>query len=266
MDGNARADILDPSLLDYTLPTPLYHQLYLVLRQKIRSGSLPSESGLPGEQELSRKLGVSRITVKRALQDLADEGLVTRHRGRGTFVAPNMVLPMVSGSFENLIDSLHAMGAETEVELLAAVEEPADPHTAERLDIAVGARVQRAVRLRRLAGEPFSYLITYVPAAVAAHYSTEDLASTPMLSLLERAGLPAASTEQWITATGAPPPIAAALGVAVASPLLEIQRVMSGPSGAPIQFMKGYYHPDRFQYHIVSKRLKSRRAGKPAQD
>lgn len=244
---------LSPEALDKSAPTPLYHQLYLLLRQKITSGELGEKFNLLGEQELARHLDVSRITVKRALKELADAGLVTRRRGRGTFVAPGTVLPVVSGSFENLIESLHAMGAETAVELLSVTEMPADQLVQERLQLPAGAIVQQAIRLRRLKGTPFSYLVTYVPKSIADLYSTEELALTPMLALLERAGYTAHEAEQWITAIAAPPDVAAALDINIAGPLLVIERVMRVPGGEAVQFVQGYYHPERFRYHVTQR-------------
>jgi len=85
--------------VDVSMRTPLYHQIYLLLRERIRRGELRSGTVLPGEQELARAFRVSRITVKRALNELAGERLVTRHRGRGTIVAANTVTPMVRGSW-----------------------------------------------------------------------------------------------------------------------------------------------------------------------
>ena len=92
MDGSSTVDGLNgngdlgPSLLDAGLPTPLYHQIYLILRDRIRAGVLARNALLPGEQELGRLFNVSRITVKRALNELAADGLISRHRGRGSIV------------------------------------------------------------------------------------------------------------------------------------------------------------------------------------
>jgi DNA-binding transcriptional regulator YhcF (GntR family) len=145
---------LSADQLDETLPTPLYHQIYLVLRERIRSGEIAAGETLPGEQELARALKVSRITVKRALNELAGDRLVSRHRGRGTIVAGGATIPMVRSSFDNLIDSLKIMGLETEVELLEARDIPAEPFIADHLAIKPGDPVQYAVRLRKLRGEP----------------------------------------------------------------------------------------------------------------
>lgn len=249
---------LSPDLLNPNLPTPLYHQVYMVLREKIRHGDISHDSMMPGEQELSRCFDVSRITVKRALNDLAAEGLVTRHRGRGTVVTGGSTVPMVKGSFDTLIESLRRMGLETEVELLEVVNVKASDTLAEQLKIPPGSKVQRATRLRKLQGEPFSYLVTYVPREIAARYTIKQLSSTPLLKLLERAGAAPIEAEQWITATGADPLVAKALDVSPGTPLLKIERVMRGAKGVPVQLIHAHYRPDRFQYHVRTQR---RRAG-----
>lgn len=259
MDRGAQALGLQASQLDESLPTPLYHQIYLVIRERIRRGELVAGSTLPGEQELAKAFNVSRITVKRALNELAGDRLVTRHRGRGTIVAGDAVIPMVRGSFDNLIDSLKIMGLETELELLEVSDVRADDFVAERLGLAPGAPVQRAVRMRKLKGEPFSHLVTYVPDEIARRYSKEELASTPLLTLLERAGAEVTEAEQWISAAAAEPQIAAALQVNTGSPLLKIERVMRAARGVPVQFICGHYRPDRFQYHFTTHR--KRRSG-----
>ena len=254
MDGDTDQLGLSAAQLDESQPTPLYHQIYLVMRERIRSGALSAGTTLPGEQELARTLQVSRITVKRALNELAGDRLVTRHRGRGTIVAGDAVIPMVRGSFDNLLDSLKIMGLETELELLDVREMPADEMVAERLDLKPGDPVQLAVRLRKLKGEPFSHLVTWVPADIASRYTRAELASTPLLKLLQRAGAEVMEAEQWIGAAAAPHQIARALGVAIGSPLLKIERVMRAARGRPVQFICGHYRPDRFQYHFTTHR------------
>jgi GntR family transcriptional regulator len=240
--------------LDASLPVPLYHQIYLLLRDKIRAGSLKPGLVLLGEQDLARLFAVSRITVKRSLNELASDGLVERHRGRGTVVLATGVLPVVKGSFDTLIQSLHTMGIETQVELLGVEVIEADEAVAHHLAVAPGTPVQCAVRRRKLEGEPFSHVVSFVPQEIAKRYSVADLAVTPLLVLLERAGATAQSAEQWITAVAAEPLIAAALGVPVSTALLRVERVMRAARGVPIQLIHAHYRPDRFQYHVLSHR------------
>jgi GntR family transcriptional regulator len=248
-------DFLAPHMVDESLPTPLYHQIYLMLRQHIVSGRLGVGALLAGEQEMAKQLGVSRITVKRALNELAARGLVVRHRGRGTTVAGGAVIPLVASSFDTLVESLQRMGVQTGVELVEVDERAAGARVAERLEIKPDALVQRAVRLRRLNGEPFSYLVNYIPIAIARRFSREDLAKASMLTLLERAGAPAQEAEQWITAVAANADIAAALEVSPGEPLLKIDRVMRGPRRKPVQFIEVHYRPDRYHYHFRAQKI-----------
>jgi GntR family transcriptional regulator len=246
----AGAGDLNATMVDATLPTPLYHQLFLILRERIRSGVFPLGAVLPGEQELTHVFAVSRITVKRALNELASAGLVSRHRGRGTVVTYNATVPVVKGSFDNLMEALRVMGLSTQVELIHVGRLPATPEIGELLGLPSGVPVQRAERVRKLEGEPFSYIVTHLPIDVAGGFDADDLAHKPMLDLLEGAGHVAASAEQWITACSADPAAAAALKIATGSPLLKIVRVMKNADGAPIEAVQGYYRPERFQYHM----------------
>jgi len=245
---------LTPHLVDDTLPTPLYHQIFLMLRERIVSGQLEPGALLDGEQEMAKQLGVSRITVKRALNELAARGLVNRQRGRGTTVAGRAVIPLVAGAFDTLVESLQRMGLQTEVQLLDVREQSAAGAIAQRLEIKADAKVQRAVRLRSLNGQPFSHLVNYIPLSIAERFSLDDLASTSMLTLLERAGAPAQEAEQWISAVSATSAIAAALDVSPGSPLLRVDRVMRGPRRKPVQFIEAHYRPDRFHYHFRTTR------------
>ena len=261
MDRDAWSAGLGAAQLDTKLPTPLYHQIYLLLRDKIRAGTLAAGEMLPGEQELARIFDVSRITVKRSLNELASDGLVVRQRGRGTIVSARPVVPIVKGSFDTLIQSLRVMGLETQVELLEVGEIEADRTIADLLELATGSVVQRAVRRRKLEGEPFSHIVSFVPIEIARRYSVDELAVTPLLVLLERAGYAAQSAEQWMTAVAADPVIAAALGVVASTALLRIERVMRSARGLPVQLIRGHYRPDRFQYHFVSRRRRNTPGG-----
>lgn len=251
---------LTQAMLDERAPTPLYHQIFTIFRDRIKSGAYDNGAVLPGEQELARVFGVSRITVKRALNELAGAGLVSRKRGRGTAVTFNAHMPVVKGSFENLLANLRIMGLTTEVQLLDAslVAAPAD--IADAMGMPQGAAMQRAVRVRRIEGQPFSHLLTYVPADVAARFPTAQLNTTPLLRLLEAAGFAAVEAEQWMTATAADIDLSNALGVGVGAPLMRIVRVMRDASGRAIEMLIAHYRPERFQHHM--RLTRRRRAGR----
>lgn len=244
--------------VDERLPTPLYHQIYLVLRDKILDGVFATNDMVPGEQEVVRQFGVSRITAKRALDELAADGLVVRERGRGTRVAGRPHVEPVRAGVEGLLENLIEMGLKTAVSLLSFEYAPASPDVARALQLSPGAIVQHAIRSRSIEGKPFSYLTTYVPETIGRTYSRRDLANRPLLTLLERSGVRISSAEQVISATLADPQMATALQVEVASPLLRITRVVLDQNSRPVEYIVGLYRPDRYQYRMKLDRVQER--------
>lgn len=238
------------------LPTPLYHQIFLILRSQILEGRLPPGSLLPGEEEVARQFNVSRITARRALAELAAEGLVTRGRGRGTHVTSRPEPPPVRAGVEGLLENLLAMGLKTRVQVVAFEYEPAAPDVAAALQIAPGTEVQRAVRVRSLEAGPFSYLTTYVPADIGRKFSRAELAREPLLSLLEKSGVTVGSAEQMVSATLADAAVAPLLETAVGAPLLRISRVVQEGSGRPVEYIVGLYRPDRYQFRMSLDRVR----------
>lgn len=230
------------------LPTPLYHQIYLILHGKIVSGEYADDDRLPSEQDLQTMFAVSRITARRALDELAAGGYAVRQRGRGTRVRYKAPLPPIRASVEGLFENLLAMGLKTHVRLLEFERGPASDDLAREMLVEPGTPMLRAVRVRLLEDGPFSHLTTYVPDAIAADFTREDMASRPLLGLLERSGVVAGRADQIISATLADTHVAPLLEVEVGSPLLKIARVVYDQQGRPVEHITGLYRPDRYQY------------------
>ena len=243
--------------VDDRLPTPLYHQIYMILRNKILNREYVEGDLLPSEDETSRAFDVSRITAKRALNDLAEEGLVVRERGRGTRVIWKGVTAPMKANVEGMLENIMAMGLETEVTLLSFDYVKPTEAVMAALGCQPDDAVQWAVRVRHLEGEPFSHLVTWVPEAVGRNYSREDLASTPLLSLLERSGVQVTRAEQTLTAIAADAEVAALLEVELTAPLLKIQRVVYDQLDRPVEFITGLYRPDRYQYRMNLSRVQA---------
>ncbi len=251
------ADETAPSstLATQGLKTPLYHQIYLILKGQITDGVYGTDARLPSEQDLMERFGVSRITAKRAMDELAAEGLVVRERARGTRVIYQPPSAPVASSVEGLLENLIAMGLETSVKLLEFGYLPATNPVAEALEIKNGAEVQRAVRVRYLDDAPFSYLTTYVPSALGRQFSAEELSSLPLLSLLERCGIKVDSAAQTITATLADHVVAKCLDTDPGAALMKISRVVHDQNGTPVEYISALYRPDRYQYRMSLSRV-----------
>ncbi|MCQ4160194.1 GntR family transcriptional regulator [Roseomonas sp. GC11] len=229
-------------------------RLYLLLRDRIAGGDVAAGSRLPGEPDLAAEHGVSRVTIRRALDQLAAEGLVERRPGVGTFVrAGGMMAPTVV-DFADVFSHLKEMGRRTEVRLLAFgyVQPPAA--VAEALGLAAGERAQRAVRVRQMNGAPFSHLTTHVPERIGLTYSEAEMASQPLLTLLERSGVGVARARQSIGATLAGPDVAQALSLEIGAPLLSLTRVVEDEEGRAVEHLHALYRPDRFAFQMQLQR------------
>jgi GntR family transcriptional regulator len=225
-------------------------QLYLLLKERIASGDLAAGERLPGEPSLALRHNLSRVTVRRALEGLARDGLIRRTPGSGTFVRAPSKATAISGDLTNLLSGLIAMGESTDVRLLAFAVAAPPPAVAEALGLPSGELTQQAIRIRLIKGAPLSHLTTHVPAGMARGFGEADLRTTPLLTLLERAGAIAARAEQTISATLAGPDTAAALEVEIGAPLLSLTRVVFDRAGRGIEHLQALYRPDMYRFHM----------------
>lgn len=242
-------------LADGHLPTPLYHQIYVLLREQIISGAYPAHAALPTEHELMRRFRVSRVTAKRALDELAAEGLVERRRGRGTRVVEALRPAPVSGNISGLLENLLMVGLKTKIEIVDFDYVAAAPEVAKALAVVPGTEVQRSVRVRSRAGVPLSFTTSYVPASLGRTYGRKQLARQPLLALLEQAGVLIGSADQTISATLADTVVAPRLKVRVGSALLSVTRTVSDQDGRPVEYINILYRPDRYQYRMKLARV-----------
>ncbi len=241
------------------LPVPKHHQVYLVLRQHVEDGHYAD--GLPGELALMQEFGVARVTVRRALARLVDEGLITRTPGRGTAVvasrsadkatAPAPARARLTGLLENIV----SMGLRTSVTVIDCRLLPASQAVAQRLDLAPGHRVQKAVRVRSTRAGPLSHIVTHVPAELAQGFGRRELARKPILVLLEESGVVIGGAVQTISARLADAGVAPLLDVAVGSPLLAVDRLIRDADDRPVQWLQGLYRPDRYHYEMQLSRV-----------
>ncbi|MBT3909802.1 MAG: GntR family transcriptional regulator [Rhodospirillaceae bacterium] len=235
--------------------TPLYQQIYLMIRHQILSGEYPNRTMLPSEHETAKLFGVSRITAKRALNEVAAAGLCVRRRGQGSRVTYTQSGAPLKSDIQGLMDHLADAGLEMEGHVLEFEYIEADGRIAEIMNINKKAEVQRSVRTRRIEGKPLSYLTTYVPAELGRLYERDQLTNQAPLTLLENAGVPIAGAEQTITATLAEAVTAEALEVKQGAPLLRIRRVVFDHRDRVVEFIVGLYRPDQYQYQMSLSRV-----------
>lgn len=227
-------------------------RVYLLLRDEIARGDLGPGASLLGELKLAEAHGVSRVTIRRALDALVADGLIERRAGSGTIVAAGPAVQGVAADFATLMPQLERMGATSARLLSFAYVEP----SATIADALGGAdRMQRAVRVRMIEGQPFSHLTTHVPEAIAQNFSEADLATTPLFKLLERSGVQIDHAHQSISATLATPDVADALDLASGSALIALTRVVFDADGRGVEHLAALYRPDRFRLDMTLNRI-----------
>jgi GntR family transcriptional regulator len=219
--------------------------VYLALRDRIMNDHTEGQRPLPGEQALAVQHSVSRVTVRRALAELEKEGLITRRKGAGTFAVYSEPKPIVA-DLSNVLANIVAMGRETAVRLLEFSYREPPMAIARELKLSPGQKTQFSVRIRLIDGQPFSHLTTDVPESIGVTYSETDLATRPLLALLERSGVEIERATQDVTAALASPEVAAALDVDVGSALVALRRTVFAADGSGVEHLNALYRPDRY--------------------
>lgn len=198
---------------------------YLTLADTLRDRIAGGLTGpLASEAELGREYGVSRVTVRRALELLRDEGLVTARRGVGWFVAADPVRQSL-GRVTTVEAALEAAGAVAGRRILEFAFERAPADVAKTLDLPADGEVLRVSRLNLADDEPFAVVTVWVPATLGADLSRADVERSTFYDLLPLQGVEPGRVVQTITALAADAPTARLLGVAAGSPLLACRRV-----------------------------------------
>lgn len=232
------------------LPIPLYHQIFLLLRDEIISGQRPAGSLVPTEQELSRIYGVSRITTRRALDELAEDRLVERKRRVGTRVIYEPASPPIEASIEQALESLLTLGRTTKAKLMEYSDEIGEPSVLAMLHLEPHEHVIRVVRVRWLDNQPLGCIVSYMPAKLGLAFSRADLEAHPMLKLIERTKRKIGTATQTISATSADAALASMLDVEIRSPILRIGRVLFSEGGEPLLYTMAQYRSDRYQIRL----------------
>jgi GntR family transcriptional regulator len=227
------------------------HQLFLLLKDAIVSGLAVPGSKIPGELKLAQEHQVSRVTVRRALEALAKEGMIMRKPGVGTLVCERPLgATVMTASVSNLLPNMVKLGESSRVRLLEFNYGQPSDDVRKRLRLESGDRVQRSIRVRLAEEKPFSYLTTYVPERIALSYNENELTTTPLFALLERSGVQLDHATQTISATLATKNVADALDVAVGSALISLTRVVYDKDGKGVEHLHALYRPDRYRIEI----------------
>lgn len=232
-------------------PTPLYFQLFTLLKNKILDGSIAHGTQLPTEQQLAEAFNVSRITAKRAMDELAEQELVERRRGRGTHVIHHYTPQPVQAPLTGMLEHLTNMGLNTRVKVLDLGFSIPPGDVSAELELEVGEKAWRLLRVRSTEdGEPFAYYISWTAGDIQG-FTKENLESRLRLNILCENGISIARIEQSITATMATDFFASELDLKNGEPALMLTRRSFNHQGQLVDILYAYYNPRRYQYKMV---------------
>ncbi len=229
--------------------SPLYQRVFDTLREEILNGAYDTERVLPSEKQLEERFGVSRITIRRAVEELARAGLAERAKGRATRIAERRQ-PILADVDDELANMLAAVSdLETVVHHFRWL--PADRKLAETLHVPRGEKVLWIVRSRARKGQPVMHSVLYLPFWVGEGLKRGDLAGGAIVELVRQRGIRLASGEQAMSAAPCPAEVAPRLALEPGAPVFFIRRLIRDAQGRPVLFNDVYFRWDSFAYSMT---------------
>jgi GntR family transcriptional regulator len=228
---------------------------YLAVTEALRAEitAAPPNTLLPTEQQLARRFGVSRLTLRRALGLLERSGLVSRQRGRGTIVSPAKISRLLAPLY-TLEEDLRRQGLKLETRVLRydPATEPPD-HVRERLQLRRRSRVAVVELLRLVAGQVIAHDRAYVPTPLAARFRPEEVGDPLLEVLRDRARVRLGRLEWEIEILPSGPEVARALGITSGVLVVASRATAYSRDGAPVSRSERCYRIDRVKFHVAAQ-------------
>jgi DNA-binding GntR family transcriptional regulator len=242
-------DRVTPSIrIDRSSPVPLYFQVAQRLEQMIESGEMPPGSRLENEIALADQLGLSRPTMRQAIQHLVDKGLLVRKRGVGTQVVHARVRRQIELS--SLFDDLDRAHRQPRTEMLSFGLVAAPDDVAVALRLAAGTEVIAFERLRYAQEEPLALMRNYLPVGVA-DVTPEKLTQRGLYQLLRDAGVQLRIADQTISARKANATEARLLHESRGAPLLTMLRTAYDHANRAVEYGNHLYRASRYSFELT---------------
>jgi DNA-binding GntR family transcriptional regulator len=235
--------------LDRSSPVPLYFQVSRQIEAAIERGELAPGDRLENEISLADRWGLSRPTMRRAIAELVDKGLLVRRRGIGTQVVHGRVKRRME--LTSLFDDLARSGQRPTTRVLTREVVPATGHVGDRLGVQAGIEVLHLERLRRARDEPLAVMRNWLPVDLAETLTIEALESRGLYELIRGAGVHLRIATQRIAARGATAAEGRLLGLRKGAPLLTMERTTYDGSGRAVELGNHSYHPETYSIEMT---------------
>ncbi|MFC8534074.1 GntR family transcriptional regulator [Streptomyces sp. NPDC057249] len=246
-----RGTAFAPDSLVLNRKLPLWYQVSQSLRASILGRAPDATLRLPTEEQLAAHYGVSVLTMRQALKELETEGLISRHRRRGTFIEPHAR----RGSPVRLLGSIDAIVAQQSGERSTLLDHgpvPVPVEAAEHFPGCAEVVGYRRLRCDGTTGEPTNWAQNWVHPEVAADLDATDLDRWPMTKVLrDRVGVPISRITDTVEARLADPATAELLGVPLLSPILYYTGITYDEGGRVVDVARIHYRGDRFSFSVT---------------
>jgi GntR family transcriptional regulator len=238
-------------------PEPLWVQAVNLIKAEIASGALAPGMRLPPERLLCQQLGISRVTLRKALLELVDERILSSSHGRGWYVGAGAVAKEWPNSLESFSETAERMGLAASSRVLSQLSGAASFDEAEPLAIAPGAPVFRLVRIRLLDGVPIALDSSVVPVAMLGDLNDVDFSTASLYAQLDAAGHSPERADSTIEAREADARAAEHLGCGLGKPLLVMNQVAHTHDGRAVALSTIEYVGDRYRLRTFFARNSS---------
>ena len=231
--------------LDEASPTPLYLQLQRLIEKQVSAGKLQAGDALPSERDLARQHGISRVTVRKAIAGLVDQGILVQHWGSGTFIAPSTRVEQALSRLSSFTDDMMIRGLTPGARLIDRSCGPAMPKEAMALGLSPGEKVSRLQRLRLAGDVPMAIENAAVPARFLPD---PGMVNRSLYAALSERGFAPRRALQRLHAVLLNADQADLLDVQPASAALYIERRSFLEDGTAVEFTASYYRGDAYDF------------------
>jgi GntR family transcriptional regulator len=229
-----------------------YYRLYELLLAALRDGTIAAGTLLPSEPELCTQHGLSRTTVRRALDRLEGEGLIVRRRGSGTYARAQRAVPRLCLELHALPRTVAALEAQSTATTRRLTPAPV-PAALRAVAADIGPTACLIERLRRSHGEPLALTALYLPEPTGQRIRRPLPERATALTVLDRLGAPATGIRCWVGAVAADVDAARALEVPLGSPLIRLRAVLTDDAGSPCAVLESLCRSDRLRLTMLER-------------
>lgn len=250
--GMRKVEVILPkasfSTLDREGSSPLHHQLTTIIEAAIQDGALSPGDRMENEVSLGERLGLSRPTIRRAISELVNQGLLVRRRGVGTQVVQGRITRGLE--LTSLYDDLNAAGLKPTTELLGMKQVAATNLVAEKLGLSAGSTVLHIRRLRMAAGKPVAIMENWLNPEFA-NPDEQEIKDGGLYDVLKAKGIEIRVAKQTIGARRASEQESKLLEIDNRGPVLTMDRTGYDKSGHAIEFGHHCYRTDIYSFEFT---------------